>query len=300
MQFSFSEATSNKKYGLSSSPFSASNNGGLGYLVQRQSDSGSRGGDCASKGCTDGNAELVRRGSKQGLEAFVPDNTKQCKDRQSASGSLSMGNDAKPLVEVFHRSTSDHREGSRGLEQVKKAFGSAPLGRIRMGSLREEGDRLQGISNDSPRECANNEIDSDSQKGQAMRSPSLLQGGNSGILNYLVVWKPDWVASKDLLRRMGWSMIASSMRGPNQIEFPIEFYTQMNILLWNCRGALNSDFKRRVFEMTVNHYPFIMVITETRVGGDRAEKIIEGFPFDGYFCMGTRVCRRSLAPLEER
>ena len=24
-----------------------------------------------------------------------------------------------------------------------------------------------------------------------------------GILNYLVVWNPNWVASKDLLRRMG-------------------------------------------------------------------------------------------------
>ena len=31
-----------------------------------------------------------------------------------------------------------------------------------------------------------------------------------GILNYLVVWKPDWMASKDLLRRLGWSMIASA------------------------------------------------------------------------------------------
>lgn len=28
-----------------------------------------------------------------------------------------------------------------------------------------------------------------------------------GILNYLIVWKLDWVVSKDLLRRLGWSMI---------------------------------------------------------------------------------------------
>lgn len=46
-----------------------------------------------------------------------------------------------------------------------------------------------------------------------------------GILNYLVVWKLDWVASKDLLRRMGWSMIASSMRRPNPNEIPNEFCT---------------------------------------------------------------------------
>lgn len=108
-----------------------------------------------------------------------------------------------------------------------------------------------------------------------------------GILNYLVVWKLDWVASKDLLRRMGWSMIASSMRRPSPNEIPNEFYTQMNILLWNCKGALNSDFKQQIFEMLVNHYPSIMVITETRVGGDRAKKIIEGLPFDGFFCTET-------------
>nr|XP_023873296.1 uncharacterized protein LOC111985881 [Quercus suber] len=61
----------------------------------------------------------------------------------------------------------------------------------------------------------------------------------------------------------------------------------MNVLLWNCRGALNSDFKRRVFEMVVNHFPSIMIITETRVGGDRAARICEDLPFDGFFVTET-------------
>ena len=52
---------------------------------------------------------------------------------------------------------------------------------------------------------------------------------------------------------------------------------QMNILLWNYRGALNGYFTRRVYEMAVNHFLAIMIITETIVGGDRAAKIIEGF-----------------------
>ena len=46
----------------------------------------------------------------------------------------------------------------------------------------------------------------------------------------------------------------------------------MKILMWNCRRALNPEFKRRVCELVANHYPSIMVITETRVGGERAEK----------------------------
>ena len=61
----------------------------------------------------------------------------------------------------------------------------------------------------------------------------------------------------------------------------------MKILMWNCRGALNPKFKRRVCELVANHRPSIMVITETRVGGERAEKIIEGLPFDGFITTDT-------------
>ena len=68
---------------------------------------------------------------------------------------------------------------------------------------------------------------------------------------------------------------------PASAEFPLEHFVTMNILMWNCRGALNPDFTHRIFEMAVNHNPAIMVITETRVGGDRAAKIIAGLPFDG-------------------
>nr|POE76978.1 hypothetical protein CFP56_49691 [Quercus suber] len=107
------------------------------------------------------------------------------------------------------------------------------------------------------------------------------------ILNYLTVWKPDWAASKDLLRRMGWSMIATSMMGTNPIEIPNKHCSQMNVLVWNCRGALNSDFKKRVFEMAVNHFPSVMIITETRIEGDRAAKICEDLPFDGFFVTDT-------------
>ena len=73
---------------------------------------------------------------------------------------------------------------------------------------------------------------------------------------------------------------------PLEIEVPLSHFVKMNILLWNCRGALNADFKRRIFEMTINHCPSILVVTEMRVGGDRVEKIIDGLP-DGYITMDT-------------
>ena len=47
------------------------------------------------------------------------------------------------------------------------------------------------------------------------------------------------------------------------------------------------EFKSRVLEMMVNHFPSILIITETRVGGDRAARIIEDLPFDGFFTTET-------------
>ncbi|XP_030943860.1 uncharacterized protein LOC115968578 [Quercus lobata] len=108
-----------------------------------------------------------------------------------------------------------------------------------------------------------------------------------GILRYMMIWKPEWTTSKDLLRSPGWSMVDAAMMNPSSSETPLRQFVKMNILMWNCRGALNPDFKRRIFEMAVNHQPSIMVISETRIGGERAERIIEGLPFDGFITTDT-------------
>jgi len=103
----------------------------------------------------------------------------------------------------------------------------------------------------------------------------------------MMIWKLEWTTSKDLLRRLGWSMVDAAMMNPNPSEIPLRQFVKMNILMWNCRGALNPDFKRRIFGMAINHQPSIMVIIETRIGGERAERIIEGFPFDGFITTDT-------------
>ncbi|XP_050241299.1 uncharacterized protein LOC126690218 [Quercus robur] len=55
----------------------------------------------------------------------------------------------------------------------------------------------------------------------------------------------------------------------------------MNIIIWNCRGALKPSFQKHVSELVRIHNPVMMVILETRVGGDRAKGIIDRLPFDG-------------------
>jgi hypothetical protein len=55
----------------------------------------------------------------------------------------------------------------------------------------------------------------------------------------------------------------------------------MNIILWNCRGALNPNFRRSIADLVSCHSPSLLIVTETRVGGDRAKKITDTLPFDG-------------------
>ena len=39
-------------------------------------------------------------------------------------------------------------------------------------------------------------------------------------------------------------MVEDATMNPSQVEVPIGQFMKMNILMWNCRGALNLDFKR--------------------------------------------------------
>ena len=55
----------------------------------------------------------------------------------------------------------------------------------------------------------------------------------------------------------------------------------MNILVWNCWGALSPSFQSIIHDMVQTHHLAIMIITETKVCGNRAKKISDRLPFDG-------------------
>ena len=55
----------------------------------------------------------------------------------------------------------------------------------------------------------------------------------------------------------------------------------MNILIWNCWGALNPTFKNVVIDLVQLHSLAIMIVTETKVGDNRAKEITSQLPFDG-------------------
>ena len=64
-------------------------------------------------------------------------------------------------------------------------------------------------------------------------------------------------------------------------------YKTMNILIWNCRGAMKPQFRKTVMDLVDWHSPILMVITETRMSGARVDEIIEALPFDGYAVADT-------------
>ena len=61
----------------------------------------------------------------------------------------------------------------------------------------------------------------------------------------------------------------------------------MNILIWNCRGAMKPKFKQTFMELVNWHHPVIFVVTETRMSGTKVDNILRTLPFDGAFSTDT-------------
>jgi len=55
----------------------------------------------------------------------------------------------------------------------------------------------------------------------------------------------------------------------------------MNMLIWNCRRALNPNFCDVVNDLIQMHSPAIMVVSETKVSGERANRISKRINLDG-------------------
>ena len=54
----------------------------------------------------------------------------------------------------------------------------------------------------------------------------------------------------------------------------------MKIINWNFWGALSPSFQSFVQGMVLNHFPAIMIITETKISIQRAKDISNRLPFD--------------------
>ena len=61
----------------------------------------------------------------------------------------------------------------------------------------------------------------------------------------------------------------------------------VNILTWNCRGVLNPCFRKALLDTLNINSPEILILTKTRLRGDRAVELARSFPFNGFLCTNT-------------
>ena len=64
-------------------------------------------------------------------------------------------------------------------------------------------------------------------------------------------------------------------------------YPIMNVLIWNCKGAMKPKFKTTFMELVSWHHPVIFVVTETHISGSKDDTIIRSLPFDGAYSTET-------------
>lgn len=56
-----------------------------------------------------------------------------------------------------------------------------------------------------------------------------------------------------------------------------------NILVWNCRGAAKRSFHTLISDLKRKYGFSILILLETKISGEQADKVIRKLPFDGVF-----------------
>ena len=85
-----------------------------------------------------------------------------------------------------------------------------------------------------------------------------------GVLEHMVLLAQGVDLSRKALRELEWRSL-SKMEAQNLHEgaMVLPISVPMNILLWNCKGALNPHFHVTLKNLIDNHSPSIVIITET-------------------------------------
>ena len=85
----------------------------------------------------------------------------------------------------------------------------------------------------------------------------------------------------ELVKKTKWNLMEETRLLPPFDEcLTPNHWLVMNIIAWNCRGALKPEFQNHVRELVQNHNLAMLIVMETRVGGDRTKEIMDRLPFD--------------------
>ena len=109
-----------------------------------------------------------------------------------------------------------------------------------------------------------------------------------GVLQHILTMSSGEGQTRDMLMQIRWSLRKEAKPLPPFDGCPTPNHKfLMNIIVWNCRGALKPSFQKHVRELVHNHNPAILVVMETHIGGERAKEITDRFLFDGVVHMET-------------
>lgn len=87
-------------------------------------------------------------------------------------------------------------------------------------------------------------------------------------MEHVALFKKKEGFTKRFLVELGWSILEQMRAIPPIDECPSPHHIlSMNIIFWNCRGALNTSFYQSVDNIICAYSPLTLVITETRMGG---------------------------------
>lgn len=110
----------------------------------------------------------------------------------------------------------------------------------------------------------------------------MVQEMEMGFLQHILTLIPGKGQTTKMMRKIGWNLREEAKSLPPFDECPTPYLSLiMNIITWNCKGALKPSFQKHVRDLMCNHDPAVFIVIETRIGGDRAAEITEKLPFDG-------------------
>jgi hypothetical protein len=99
-----------------------------------------------------------------------------------------------------------------------------------------------------------------------------------GILEHVVSLIQGTNPSLMLMKETGWSLLEQMRCLPQIDECPTpSHHLIMNIILWNCRRALNPHFQRTVADLVNRHSPAVLIITRQGLEVIVLRKLLVGF-----------------------
>jgi len=103
-----------------------------------------------------------------------------------------------------------------------------------------------------------------------------------GVIEHNPTVYPGEGQTMEILNWFGWMLREEVILMPPFDECLILLYIVflMNVLIWNCKGALKPTFQSHVRELIRIHNLAILVLMETKVGGERAREITDRLLFD--------------------